>query len=242
MVGLQTLGRMQQRVQSTRSDCDDTTLFLELLYLGELTLKMVVAGMVAAVDDDRDRHRHRLEHGLVRASGVGDWAGALDDLLTGPAAATLAPSARAESAELTKNFDLAVDNVWQVVAVAGILEACRVLDPLYASDVRRVSGRSWARHFAWLRNKTRGHGATTGTSCGLMAEPLERSISAIIDGFCLFRRDWAYLHRNLSGKYRVIPISDSATALDDLKRTNDASFGDGVHIMFDGPRLVRSRH
>lgn len=97
---------MQQRVQLTRNDCDDTTLFLELLYLGEITLKLMVAGMVAAVDDDRDRHRYRLEHGLVRASGVGDWASALDDLLTGPAAATLAPSARSLSGELTKNHDL----------------------------------------------------------------------------------------------------------------------------------------
>ncbi|SDF34916.1 NACHT domain-containing protein [Blastococcus fimeti] len=238
-MGFQALGRMQQRVQSTRADCDDTTLFLELLYLGELTLKLLVAGMVAAVNDDRDRHRYRLEHGLVRASGVGDWAGALDDLLTGPAAATLAPSARQESAELTKNFDLSSDSAWQVDSIAGILEACRILDPNYAGDARRVSARAWARHFAWLRNKTRGHGATTATNCGLMAIPLERSILAIIDGFSLFQRDWAYLHRNLSGKYRVIPITDSAESLEHLKRSNEASLADGVHVVFDSPRPVR---
>ncbi len=238
-VNFQALGRMQQRVQSTRADCDDTTLFLELMYLGELTLKLLVAGMVAAVNDDRDRHRYRLEHGLVRASGVGDWAGALDDLLTGPAAATLAPSAREESAELTRNFDLTSDSTWQVEAVRGILEACRVLDPHYAADARRVSARAWARHFAWLRNKTRGHGATTATNCGLMAGPLERSVLAIIGGFCLFRRDWAYLHRNLSGKYRVIPITDRVESLDHLKRSNEASLTNGVHVVFDNPRPVR---
>jgi len=204
---------MQQRVQLTRNDCDDTTLFLELLYLGEITLKLMVAGMVAAVDDDRDRHRYRLEHGLVRASGVGDWASALDDLLTGPAAATLAPSARSLSGELTKNHDLTSDTNWQVEAVAGILDACRVLDARYASDAQKVSARAWARHFAWLRNKTRGHGATTATNCGLMAPSLERSISAVIDGFGLFQADWAYLHRNLNGKYRPYPLPVEEPAL-----------------------------
>ena len=238
-VTIQALGRMQQRVQLTRSDCDDTTLFLELLYLGEITLKLMVAGMVAAVDDDRDRHRYRLEHGLVRASGVGEWASALDDLLTGPAAATLAPSAQSLSGELTKNYDLTSDTAWQVEAVAGIIQACRVLDAGYTPDARKVSARAWARHFAWLRNKTRGHGATTATNCGLMAPPLERSVAAVIDGFALFQVDWAYLHRNLTGKYRVIPISPTASSLDHLKRSNDASLSDGIHVVFDNPRPVR---
>ncbi len=230
---------MQDRLQSARADCDDPTLFLELMYLGELTLKIMVAGMVAGVDDDRDRHRYRLEYGLVRASGVGDWASVLDDLLTGPASGHLAPDARAEAAELTRNFDIAADSGWQVEALEGILAACRVLDPQYFPDARRVSARSWARHFAWLRNKTRGHGATTATTCGLMAVPLERSISAAIGGFGLFARDWAYLHRNLSGKYRVIPAGHSAASLEHLKRTNDAAHADGLHVVFDGPRPVR---
>lgn len=238
-MAFQALTRMQQRLHSTRTDCDDTTLFLELMYLGELTLKVMVAGMVAAVDDDRDRHRYRLEYGLVRASGIGDWSKALDDLLTGPAAGTLAPAARLESAELTKNFDIRKDSGWQVEALQSILEACQVLEPDYASDSGKVSARAWARHFSWLRNKTRGHGATTATKCGLMAEPLSRSIEAVIDGFSLFDRDWAYLHRNLSGKYRVAPLGDGAPSLEHLKRSNDAVLKDGVHVVFETPRPVR---
>lgn len=238
-MSFQPLIRMQQRLDSTRADCDDTTLFFELLYLGELTLKLIVAGMVAAVDDDRDRHRYRLEHTLVRASGIGDWSSALDDLLTGPAAATLSASARVESAELTKSFDLRKDSGWQVEAIQQLQTACRVLDREYYADITKVSGRVWARHFAWLRNKTRGHGAPTGTSCGLMAAALEQSIHAVTEGFALFDRDWAYLHRNLSGKYRVIPIGDGAPSLEDLKRSNDASLTDGVHVVFDIPRPVR---
>ncbi len=238
-VTLKALERMQDRVQLAKTACDDTTLFFELMYLGELTLKLMVAGMIAAIDDDRDRHRYRLEYSLVRASGVGDWAAALDDLLVGTTAATLAPSARSLSGELTKNYDLTSETTWQVEAVARILDACRVLEQDYAREARKVSARTWARHFAWLRNKTRGHGATTATSCSLMAPSLERSLSAFIDGFGLFKADWAYLHRNLSGKYRVVPISTTAESLELLKRSNDASVSDGIHVVFDNPRPVR---
>lgn len=230
---------MQQRVATTRSDCDDTTLFMELMYLGELALKVMVLGMVAAVDDDRDRHRYRLEYELVRASGVGDWSAALDDLLTGTAAANLTAAARQESSELTKSFDMRRDSGWQVEALSAIIQACRVLDPSYASETTKASARAWVRHFAWLRNKTRGHGATTATNSGSMAGPLERSITAVIDGFGLFRREWAFLHRNISGKYRVIPMGDSADSLEHLKRSNGAALTDGPHVVFDTPRPVR---
>lgn len=238
-VTFQVLDRMQRRLRVARTDCDDTTLFLELMYLGELTLKSMVAGMVAAVDDDRDRHRYRLEYGLVRASGVGDWSMTLDDLLTGPAASTLAATARVEGAELTRNFDLRTDCGWQVDAVEGILAACRVLDPSYYIENTRISARVWARHFVWLRNKTRGHGATTAGDCRRMAPFLDESIEALVNGFSLFSRDWAYLHQNLSGKYRVVSIGDDAPSLDYLKRPNDAVLNDGVYIVFDTPRPVR---
>lgn len=225
--------RMRERLARSREDSDDMTVLFELMFLGELTLKVIVAGMLAATEDDRDRHRYRLEYGLVRASGLGEWCDALDDLLTGPSAATLTSDSFPDRVELTKNYDLKAADSWQAKALNSMLEACRVIDSSYWSDhPTRVGLRIWARHFTWLRNKTRGHGATTiGTSAQIVVA-LELSINAIIDNFKMFQREWAYLHRNLSGKYRVVPISESVAALDHLKRNNDSSYEDGVYVVF----------
>lgn len=48
------------------ADCD-TALFSELLYVGEILLKITVAAFVSAIEEDREHHRYRLLHGLVRA-------------------------------------------------------------------------------------------------------------------------------------------------------------------------------
>jgi hypothetical protein len=56
---------MWHRVDLARSD-SDTTFFLHLLYLGEMLSKLVTAGFVAAISDDREMHRYRLVHKLVR--------------------------------------------------------------------------------------------------------------------------------------------------------------------------------
>jgi len=57
----------------------------------------------------------------------------------------------------------------------------------------------------------------------------------------LFQRSWAYLHRNLSGKYRVLPIGGDQTPFGYLK-TSDAinlqQLPSGVYVYFDRPRRV----
>jgi hypothetical protein len=69
---LRPLDRMLLAVDAARGD-SDVSLFMELLYLGEMTTKTVAAGVIAAVIDDRDRQRYRQLHRLVRADGLGDW-------------------------------------------------------------------------------------------------------------------------------------------------------------------------
>ncbi|MHC4202144.1 MAG: NB-ARC domain-containing protein, partial [Planctomycetota bacterium] len=93
--------RMWRRVEVARQD-GDTPLFLSLLYLGEMVTKLVVAGLVAAIRDDTDRNRYRQLHRLVRATGIGEWATVLDDILTGPSSQHLVEGARIEQKELTK--------------------------------------------------------------------------------------------------------------------------------------------
>jgi hypothetical protein len=66
------IDKMWERIEVARED-SDTSLFLHLMYLGEMVTKTIVAGLVAAIVDDRDRHRYRLLHRLVRADGLGEW-------------------------------------------------------------------------------------------------------------------------------------------------------------------------
>jgi len=55
------LERMWSRVENARQD-SDAAFFMELMYSGEMLAKAVAAGMVAAVEDDSNRHRYRILH------------------------------------------------------------------------------------------------------------------------------------------------------------------------------------
>ena|SRR5215218_7905794 len=74
---------MQDRIKVARED-SGTTLFLDLVRLGEMVMKVTTATLVAAVVEDRDRHRYRQLYSIVRANGLGPWDRALNEVLTGP--------------------------------------------------------------------------------------------------------------------------------------------------------------
>ena len=74
----------------------DTTLGLSLLYFGEMVIKTVGVGLVAAIQDDRERNRYRQMYRLVRADGIGDWTSTIEDILTGPTLQNLSSSAKDE--------------------------------------------------------------------------------------------------------------------------------------------------
>ena len=76
--------------------------------------------MVAAIGDDKDRHRYRLEHQLVRAEGLGEWGRAIEDALTGPASQHLVLEARTEQTELTR---ICRSGEWQYDAVSALKAA-----------------------------------------------------------------------------------------------------------------------
>jgi hypothetical protein len=82
------IARMFSRVEKTSDS--DYSLFFELLYAGEFIVKFTVAAFVASIEDDREGHRYRLMHALVRADGIGEWASKLDEVLIGPASQHLA--------------------------------------------------------------------------------------------------------------------------------------------------------
>ena len=94
------LARMTERVERARLE-SDTAYFYDLVAYGEMVTKLVTAAMVATLPIEREGHRYRLEYGLVRADGLGDWVEALDDVLTGPASQYLPEAARVEQTALS---------------------------------------------------------------------------------------------------------------------------------------------
>src|SRR5262249_49746246 len=65
---LQPVERLWQRVAQARDE-SDTALFHDLVYGCEMVLKLIVAGLVASLTEERDRHRYRHLYRLVRAFG-----------------------------------------------------------------------------------------------------------------------------------------------------------------------------
>ena len=234
-MGFLPFERMRERVERGRAN-SDTEYFDDLLLWGELLTKVVTAGLIAAIDDDPDRLRYREVHRLVRADGIGDWAMTLDEVLTGPAAQFL-NSARPELQALT---DKKSTPVWANDAVRALQEAASPLTPDLQPLPQKPSLKEWFRIFAYLRNKTRGHGAQGADQRTAAAGRLRDSIEHIVTNFALFQRPWAHLHQNLSGKYRVSLMSDTPGGLGDLRSRAPAGnpFPDGVFLELDRPRFV----
>lgn len=224
-----------ERSKKAKSD-SDFTYFFALLLAAEAIAKTVVLGIVAAIGDDRNRNRYRLEHQLVRSDGLGDWGRALEDALTGPASQFLLADSRQEQTELTK---LCKGGEWQYEATTELKSALKSLG-IDAEEVPvKTDMKRWFRLFSTLRNKTRAHGATRPDKAGIAALHISKSIELIYQNFRIFDRHWAHLHRNLSGKYRVSPISDEASAFEFLKQRHDQQFPNGVYIFLGGtPRRI----
>lgn len=230
--------RMLERAKTAREE-SDTAYFFDLLYTGELVLKLVVIELLAGVLDDRDGHGYAAEYRLVRADGIGEWAEVLDELLTGPSSHHLTSAARESQRALGAAFGPGADG-WQRTAVERLNYACRCLDDTQ-SDLaqQKVTLRQWARQFAWLRNRTRGHGAPRGATLSAICPPLYESILAVISNAPALRRDWAHLKRNLSGKYRVSSFGGSRQPFEHLVRESQLALAEGVYVNLDGFRHAK---
>jgi len=228
------LTRMWERVERSRAD-SDTALFHDLMHLGEMVSKVTVLGLVAAISDDPDRSRYRQLYALVRATGVGEWADVLDNILTGPPAQYLCADARTEARELTEKCG---PGTWQYDSVSLLHGCLKLIDSKSTENLVKLEGRRWFRMFARLRNKTRGHGATKSSVLSQICVPLERSLRLVADNYSLFKRQWAYLHRNLSGKYRATDLSGPTTSFDYLKKTTTVALPNGVYVFLESPAHV----
>ena len=213
----------------------DFAYFFALLLAGEALSKTVTLGTLAAIEDDIEANRYRLIYQLVRANGLGEWGDVIEDALSGPASQFLVPEAREDRTQLT---ELSPMDTWQYESVNSLQLALDSLSIRYDPIPRRTNLIKWFRMFTLLRNKTRGHGATRPLFTGLASAHLFDSIRCITSNLSLIRRPWAFLYRNLSGKYRVTPLTNDTAAFDFLKSDPTYSLPNGVYVYYGGPKLV----
>lgn len=226
---------MWERVNIAKQD-SDSSLFLALMYLGEAILKTTTLGLIAGIEESGDRNRYRLLHTLVHADGLGDWAKCVDDALTGPASQLLIAPMWLEQTELLSKNGY---GTWQYESVNLIHGCVMQVIKNYEKLPFKVDARRWLNLFTLLRNKTRGHGAQLPGEYYAMCEPLESSIKLYVDNFNLFKRPWAHLHRNWSGKYRITKLTNFGSELDYLKTGSPrTSLNEGIYIFCELPIFV----
>lgn len=230
------LSQMIDRLDVSREE-SDVAYFYDLLHAGEMLTKIATVGLIACLEDDRERHRYRLEFTIVHANSLGVWSSVLDDALTGPASQYLVDEAQSIQRELGQSFRVA-GGEWQMEAVIQLHQALAVVDKHAKSLPQKVSARRWFADFVQLRNRTRGHGATTLASCSSACAPLRSAIDILLNNLSLFRLPWAHLHRNLSGKYRVTSLGTGIAPFEPMKSSKDYTFPSGVYLWADGPRKV----
>ena len=224
------------KMASSAKSESDFAFYTYQLVAAEALAKTIVSGMVAAIDDDKDRNRYRLEHLLVHADGLGDWERVLEGVVSGAASKFILAEAWTEQSELNKNYK---EGDWQYDATVALKQALDHLK-IKAEDVpKKTDLKRWFRLFVTLRNKTRAHGTIRLGAAAPAAEYIERSISLIYQNFHLFKRAWAYLHRHLSSKYRVSPIANDEGEFNYLKLPGQAYLENGVYVFFGAPRQAR---
>jgi hypothetical protein len=227
--------RMLERIALDKAD-SNSAFFTSLLYGYEFVTKLTSAAFVAAVDDDSDRHRYRIEYRLVRASGVGDWASVINEVFTGPPSSHLSSDAKSYRNEFLEKVS---EGDWRFQATSLLRDALVQLEIETEPQPKKAQLLQWFRDFALLRNKTRGHGATSQSRVDRSCEALEESLHLVMSNLGLFKIPWAFIRRNLSNKYRVCCFGADESAFAHLRSQKDLSYEDGVYIFIGNMRLCR---
>lgn len=228
------LDMLEHKMEVAKED-SDFAYFFSLLVAGEAITKMVTLITASALIPNKDRHQYRILHSLVRASGVGDWSKAIDDLLVGPASQYLAVEYREYQTQITKK---STEGEWQNSAVNEIILALNALNIETDITHGKKDLKSWFKLFTLLRNKTRGHGALVTDKASYAAIHLEKSINLIRLNLDLLNIPTAYLKRNLSGKYRVTEIGGGIDDFADLKKRGGHTVDDGIYVFLNDYRKV----
>ena len=222
---------IDKRIQIDKQD-SDSAYFLALSSKLEFVTKVATVGLLACIEDDVvDRYRYSIEHRLVRANSLGDWVGALNDVLVGPPAQYILPGTRHVTRQLTERVaagDLRHTAVTAMKTAAEHIGCDVEVGP-------RVSLRQFFEMGVQLRNRSRAHGAPTTRQLSRACAPLANAIDLVVGELQLFKLPWAYLHQNLSGKYRVSRLAGDDSSFDHLRASNAERFLSGVYLYLDMP-------
>ena len=224
---------IDRRIELDRGD-SDSAYFHALTLKLEYVTKLVTAGVLACVGDDLDRHRYSVEHTLVRADSIGEWVRALNSILVGPAAQFFLPFSSEVIKALTERVG---PDDWRHSAVTAMKKAAEEVGA-DGNIGRRVALRQLFEIGAQLRNRSRGHGATTTEQYSRASPYLHSALTELTENVPLFDLPWVYLHQNLSRKYRVSPLSGDISCFDYLKSTTKEQIQDGVYIHLARPVRV----
>ena len=224
--------RIDDRISRDREDGDSAYFFALTLKLEYLT-KIVVSGMIACIgkDKDADRRRYSLEHELVRADSLGDWTKALNMALVGTPSKFMIPEADGLKKDLT---DRVGPGDWRYEAVAGLNKAAMAIGAETMLG-KKTTLQQFFRIGSQLRNRSRGHGAPTIGQRSRSCPYLDSSLNAVTKNLKIFHLPWIYLHRNLSGKYRVLPLLNNPAPFEYLKKTRNKRFPNGVFFSLNDP-------
>ncbi|MBW5447631.1 hypothetical protein GE107_16355 [Cohnella sp. CFH 77786] len=222
--------KMEHRLMQGKLDSEVTYMY-DLLYYGEMLIKLATLGMLSAVDKEKSEYSYRLKYILVRASGIGDWVQALNNLVHGPISSYIVDAALDEKRQLIEMRK----TTWHFEALEHLYSALKILMPDIKENWDRMS---WFDLFSRFRNKTRGHGAPTTALAAMINHHLEPSINIVAKELLIFKKEWVYLKRNFSGKYRVSPISQEGRSFNPLKSISEINIPDGVYIYFGRPCIV----
>ncbi len=225
------LNKMWERVKKARLD-SAAAYFATLTYSCELLTKVATLGLVAAIQDEKDRLRYQQFHRIVRSDGLGGWLKVLNTVLTGPPAQFLLPEARNEQLQLTRHHG---PGTWQYSAIEEMHKALKVVHPNCDELPARRALTQWFQLFTQLRNRTRGHGAISLDMHKDITPSLDKALCLVTDNFSLLGREWVYLHRNLSGKYRITRLSKTSDNFAFLKKNPGELYPDGVYIYYGKP-------
>ncbi|MBS3913062.1 MAG: hypothetical protein KG003_01040 [Bacteroidetes bacterium] len=232
---LVVINKIKERLETSKND-SDTAYFMDLMLAGEQLTKLITLGLLACITDDSKRHRYSQEHKLLRADGIGEWSSVIDEVLSGPSSQYFNPIANQLQQELNERLG---NSSWQHRSIKLLGECIKVIDPTFEDISVKVSGKTWFSQFAYLRNKTRGHGAYSSDVYSSICNNLCNSIALIQENYSLLKSvEWAYLHRNLSGKYKVTDISNNAPRFHYLRKDNSSNYENGVYIFLNKPIKV----
>ena len=224
----QLFSGIDKRIALDREE-GDIAYFNALMLKLEYLTKVVVAGVVACISDDVDRHRYTLEHKLVRADSLGSWTEVLNTALVGPPAQSLVSEARDIARDLTQGVG---QSDWRFHATSSLNSAAEQLGTS-GSLGDKVALRRFFDIGAQIRNRTRGHGATTASQCQAACPYLVEALDSVVSNMEILRLPWVFLHQNLSKKYRVSPLLNDPAPFEYLKGTREARFPNGVYFHLD---------